>query len=210
MSRRSRWIAGLTILAACVAIKVLYESRREWNEGWTAVRAGRTEDAILHLERAIHWYLPGNPFTGKAVRALWEIGQGAEASDPARALLAYDALRGSLHSIRSFYWPYREWIEKSNERIAQLRASEESKRDPSRPFEKALEFHRQVLIPTDRPRIGWVLWAQLGFWGWIGSVVGWIFRGFDREGRMQMRRSLPWITALVLFFTVWVIGLSRA
>lgn len=190
--------------------RVIYESRREWALGASEVAAGNKEGAIHHLGLAIRWYAPFNPFVVKAIHALWNIALEAEKGEPKLALLAYDDLRGSLHAVRSFYWPHKEWILKANEKIAELRAREQVQLQPDVSFEKALEYHRKVLALDERPYVGWVLLSQIGFVGWILCVIGWIWRGFDREGKMHLRPSLPWIAALVLFFSAWMAGLSRA
>jgi hypothetical protein len=203
-------VIGVLVFASFLVGRVLYESHREWKAGEAALAANDREGAIRHLEHAIHWYVPGNPCSSASVESLWRIGQAAEREDPKLALLAYDSLRGSLHAIRSFYWPYKEWILRADERIADLRAREQVGADPALSFEKTLDFHRKALVLDERPLIGWVLVVQIGFLGWVFSVVGWIWKGFDREGRMHLKPSFPWIVALVVFFSAWVIGLSRA
>jgi hypothetical protein len=210
VTRRTQVFLSIAVFGALLAGKVIYESRKEWREAGIRLSSGETEEGIRHFERSIHWYLPGNPFVLRSVRELWRIGQEEEKRNPSRALLAYDGLRGSLHSIRSFYWPHREWILKADDRIAELRAREEASRRPDVPYETILRKHQALLVPVERPRVGWVILAQIGFWGWIVSVVGWIRKGFDEEGRMNVRRSLPWILSLVLLFAAWLIGLTRA
>jgi hypothetical protein len=199
----------LTLLGILVG-RVAYESRRECGIAQEEDRAGRREEAIAHASRAIRWYWPGNPYTLRAVELLWKTGQEAEGRDPALALLAYDSLRGSLHAIRHFTWPHREWIDRADGRIAELRAREQVRREPGTSLEEARAFHARMLKRDERPRIVWVLVAQIGFFGWIASVLGWIWKGFDGEGKMEGRRSLPWVTAVAIFFFLWVIALVRA
>lgn len=204
-------VALVSVLLLSVLLgKVFYESRSEWMKANREIKAGQMEEAVHHLGRTIHWYFPGNPYTEKACKQLFHLGGKVEAENPRLALLAYDSLRGSLHAIRSFYWPYKEWIPKANFRIAELRAKEQVHNEPGLGFEKALAFHQNVLIVDERPRIAWVWVVEIGFLGWILSVLGWIWKGFTPEGAMLFRRSIPWMASVVLFFALWIVGLMRA
>jgi hypothetical protein len=210
VNRYGKIALGILALLVFLVSRVFYESHREWQEGVRELAANQREEAIHHLARSIHWYAPGNPYVGKSILMLWSLATEAEKSDSKLALLAYDSIRGSLHSIRSFYWPYKEWILRANERIADLRAREQVREQPGLAYEAALEFHRKALLLDERPRTGWVIVVSMGFLGWISCVIGWIWKGFDSDGKMHLRSSLPWMVATVLFFLAWVIGLTRA
>ncbi len=210
MKRLSKIGLFVTLAFLIIVGRVLYESHTEYIKGVTQERTGKVEEAIAHYDRAVHWYTPGNLYNRKAIEALWSIGQRSEEENRKLALLAYDAMRGSIHAIRSFYWPYRQWLSKVNGRIAELRAREQVKENPAIKFQTALAFHEQALMLNERPEMKWVLLVEVGFLGWMGSVLGLIWRGFDREGRMFLKPSMPWMMGIVLFFSLWVIGLVKA
>jgi len=210
--RRSvvRWGLVASILVAVMVARVFIEAKQEFQEGSAAYQAGKLEKAIVHFDRAAHWYAPGNFYVEKALNRLWEIGNQVEKEDPKMGLLAYDSLRGSIYAIRSFYWPYRDYLPRVNERIADLRAQEQVKDQSGTIYGAAHAFHRKALETDERPYIGWVAAVEIGFFGWIFAVVALIWKGFDREGRMHWKRSVPWMVAIVVFFTCWVFGLLNA
>ena len=168
------------------------------------------QSAILHLDRAVHWYFPGNPYVRRSLSDLWEIGQTTENADRRTALSAYDAARGGIFSVRSFFQPYEDRLPRINQRIAELRTREQIERHPEEKYTEVLEFHRKALERDERPRLSWSLLAVAGFIAWTASTFGLIWRGFDREGRMQLRSAVPWMTAIVLGFAGWILGLIRA
>jgi hypothetical protein len=203
--------AGIVLcIGAVLWGRAFYESRAELRQADEERSKGDIEEEIIHLDRAAHWYAPLNPYVGRALTRLWDIGQTIEPEDPSLALLAYDSIRGSVHAIRSLYWPHRNWLPRVNERIASLRADEQVKQQPELEYAQALEIHRHALLVDERPKTVWVVILEGAFLGWIAATVGLIVRGFDAEGRMQFRKSLPWIGAIVLLFGIWVVGLLYA
>ncbi len=57
---------------------------------------------------------------------------------------------------------------------------------------------------------GWALVSQIGLWGWIGSVVGFILNVFGTAGTFDQRVARRWGACIVLLFAVWIVGMSRA
>jgi hypothetical protein len=56
----------------------------------------------------------------------------------------------------------------------------------------------------------WALLCEIGFWGWILSVTGLLIRSFTRESRLNMSYALLWGTLSAIFFTFWILGMTRA
>ncbi len=54
----------------------------------------------------------------------------------------------------------------------------------------------------------WLLLIQVGFVGFLLSLFGLVWRGFDREGDVQ-RGAVTWSIATALFFLLWLLALSR-
>ena len=54
----------------------------------------------------------------------------------------------------------------------------------------------------------WLLFIQVGFVGFLVSLFGLVWRGFDREGAAQ-RSAVGWSIATMLFFLLWLLALSR-
>ena len=56
----------------------------------------------------------------------------------------------------------------------------------------------------------WAAVVEIGFLGWVGSAVGFIFRALDREGKFIGRKALFWGCTLAVFYTLWIIGMLSA
>ena len=98
-----------------------YRQRTQFNRGETALAAGDYMAAIAGYEAAIHMYTPGSALVSRAAEKLWALGERFErAGDPARALIAYRALRSSFYATRGLTTPGMEWIARCDERIASL------------------------------------------------------------------------------------------
>lgn len=57
---------------------------------------------------------------------------------------------------------------------------------------------------------GWALLSQVGLWGWIGAVVGFILTSFGPGGTFDRRSAYRWGGCVILLFAVWIIGMSKA
>jgi hypothetical protein len=55
----------------------------------------------------------------------------------------------------------------------------------------------------------WALLSQLGLWGWIFSVVFFIFSAFTRQGEFNTR-SYKWGVVSVCSFAFWIVGMTLA
>ena len=210
MSGGRAWALSALFLLGALYGRMLWVSRAEWNAGAREEEAGRFEEAVYRYDRAVRSYAPLNPYGVKAVESLWSLSIAVEAKNPSTALLALDALRGGANAVRHVWRPHDKWLPKVNERIASLRADEEAASGTARDRAEALAYHRKVLTIDERPPLRFVLLVQAGFLGWIGCTIGLIVRGFDRDGRMHLRPSLPWIAGVVSFFALWLLGLKSA
>ena len=52
--------------------------------------------------------------------------------------------------------------------------------------------------------------VQIGFFGWIGSTIGLIFKGFTEENELITRKAMLWGILIVVFYAIWVAGLRIA
>jgi hypothetical protein len=57
---------------------------------------------------------------------------------------------------------------------------------------------------------GWALISQIGLWGWIGSVVGFILNAFGDSGAFDRKAGYRWAGCVVVLFAMWVVGMLRA
>lgn len=56
----------------------------------------------------------------------------------------------------------------------------------------------------------WSLVLLTGMLGWITSSLVFIFKVFPSRGQFEARPALKWGCVLVVFFTVWIVGLLNA
>ena len=132
--------------------------------------------------------------------------------DERAALEAYFSLRGSLYGVRSFYVPHAEWIEKTNESIANIWAA----RDPYSAEERKMsagerkEEYLKILRKDRAPKVGWSVVTEIGFFGWVGSALIFIFTFLKKEGGLAKRRALVWGGCIIIFYFLWIMGMVRA
>ncbi len=202
---------GGAVVLLLILTRCFLGSQEAYEKGTQLLQKGEVESAILSFDHAIHWYFPGNPFPERSIQSLWKLGNDLQnKQDPSMALLAFDSLRGGIYSIRNVYWPYRDWLPQVNEKIARLRGMQEAKQNPQLRPEDAYEKHLKLLTRDERPQTAWVVLMGVGFLGWLFSIVAWIWKGFDAEGKILLRKSIPWVIAAVIFFALWVGSLLKA
>lgn len=201
------------IMLMMVFFKVYLGSISEFKKAEKAFLEANYEEAITHYERSIHWYTPRNRYVARSIERLWEIGNGAEDSDSDElALRSFRSLRSSLYAVRSFYTPYPEWIERCDDKISSLVAKKEpySKADKEKTFKERKADSLKTLKRDYAPDVFWSIFLEIGFLGWIGCAVGFIFRVFTGEKGFDGRRALLWGGLIMAFYALWIIGMMRA
>nr|HID58936.1 hypothetical protein [Desulfobacterales bacterium] len=164
--------------------------------------------AITFFDRSLHWYTPSNPYVYKSVERLWEIGHIAEKQgDIQLALIALRTIRQAFFGARSFYTPGKDWINKCDKKIASLMVKELGKQEPK----------KVISTPSARkkdpcPNIFWTVVLEVGFLGWIGSVIGFLTHALTggRTSEVRPRAGIIWGAMFVVFYALWIIGMARA
>jgi tetratricopeptide (TPR) repeat protein len=201
-------------LFLAVVVYVGIQGYREHQKALTARAEGDLAEAITHYQRSIKWYLPGAPFGNRSAEGLWEIGEAAqERGDQETALTAFQELRSSFYAARSFYTPGKEWIEKCNQKLAVLMAEREvssSEKKKKASLEELRQKHLDILGQKDRPDYFWSIVLEIGFFGWVGAVVGFIMQVFRGEKGFVVRRALGWGSLFLISYATWIIGMLKA
>ena len=216
MTRWKKILIGVGVFILFLLLvfaKVTINARTEYQEGDKFFRAKDYKQAIIHFNRAIHWYSPGCTSVTNSIQALWDIGTHAEnQGDSDLALDAFQSITSSLYSARSFYTPHQEWIAKCEDRIATIRAKQEEARSPNQwiPFEKRKEEALKILRMKTAPDVFWSLMVELGFLGWIGCAIGFILRVFIGEKGFNPKRAVFWGVLILFFYTLWIMAMLRA
>ncbi len=202
-----------SIMALMVIVKVYYGSMVEFNRGEEAFSKQDLSEAITHFERSIHWYTPFNRYVAGSAERLWEIGKIAEKqNDTQLALLAYRSLRSSFYAVRSFYTPYKEWINKCDEKISTLVASQETPFESvkKKSFDQRKTEALKILKTDNAPHVGWSIFLEIGFVGWVTCTIIFIFKVFTGEKGFEGRKAMFWGPFIILFYAMWLIGMMNA
>jgi len=215
VSRSIRRNLILTLVLALVILllvwaRAFYGSVKDYEKGEELLQKNQPIRAVTYFDRSIHWYTPLNPYVEKSARRLWEIGQKAEQQGDSKvALIAYRTLRSAFYSARHFTTPGQEWIEKCETRINHLTTIEgksEIKDDDGTPG------IRQQTPGDSDPDVFWSVVLEIGFLGWIGSMIAFIFtwRHSSKDRRKRLWRGYQWVVLAVGFFALWITGMFRA
>lgn len=205
-----RWFLTIVVVAIVVGGvlygRTLLESRAALREA-EQLRTNDVWASIVHYRHAIEWYSPLNPYSAEAVDALWSIAQSSPDTDEgnALALAALESLRTGLMVTRSFYTPYGDRVDAIERRIADLRTRQLAQADVD-------EVRYQLdLLRASRQRAPnpfWSVFTVIAFLGWL--VTTWrAFKGiFDESGRLQLRRTVVYVTLVMLLLGGWIVGLT--
>lgn len=205
--------AGFVFIAcAMLWVRAFYGSMKAFEQGEICLTQNEYIRAVTFFDRSIRWYTPFNPYVRKSAAQLWEIGVQAEREDNIRlALIAMRTIKQGFYAARSFYTPGKDWIEKAQAKIDHLAdPGVENKGSPGHgDLPHSAPFGAQS--PKD-PSIPWSLALELGFFGWIGSVFGFIAFAITGKERLRIRpsRAALWGGLVVICFALWVVGMMKA
>ncbi|MBW1740165.1 MAG: hypothetical protein JRJ42_03400 [Deltaproteobacteria bacterium] len=196
------------VVLAMVWARAFYGSKQAYQEGEAYFKKHQYIKAITFFDRSIHWYTPFNPYVRQSAQRLWEIGVQAEQEGDIRlALIAIRTIRRGFFSARSFYTPGKDWISKCDTKITSLMAKEL----------EGQSLKEKVAVPcagrkNPEPDIFWTLILEVGFLGWIGSVIGFLMHALTRGDPPQLksRPAILWGIMVIIFYTLWIIGMMRA
>lgn len=210
MKKGATLVACVLVFLGVLVTRVFLESKRNYFLG--EAREAQRDDlgAILAYDQSAHWYFPGNPYVQKSLAKLWNIGTRHETKNARLSLWAYDCIRGSVYATQGLFLPHADWLPRVDARIAELRAQEQSKLQPELSREELIGQHLSKLQERKGPRLIWSLILESSFFAWIACVVGWIWKGFTPEGKMNLVASVPWMFGMVVTFTIWIVSLIRA
>jgi hypothetical protein len=216
---KSKHVKMISMILCLVAIGLLlvwarafYGSMQSFQKGERVLEDKQYVRAITYFDRSIHWYTPFNPFVRKSAERLWEIGEKAEKQGDIRlALIAFRTIRSGFYGVSHFRTPGRAWIKKSEKKINTLLGAEERGTETSRESASL----REDLIRDQKsanPKILWTIVLEIGFLGWIGSVIGLIIFGLKHDQKDENRTSSRffWIMLIVVFFILWIVGMMKA
>ena len=204
-------IVFMVIMVAMIWARAFYGSMQAYKKGEVHLAEHRYIKAVTFFDRSIHWYTPFNPYVEKSAERLWEIGLHAERQRDVRlALIAFRTIRRGFYAASNVVTPGRMWIERCETKIDELVRTEEKIRERDKVFEseKKLILRSQK---TESPDVFWSITLEIGFLGWVGSVIGLIMFALKRKGEAKPVTSLsPWVGLALIFFALWIVGMIKA
>ncbi|MBI4389202.1 MAG: hypothetical protein HY580_03395 [Nitrospinae bacterium] len=205
-------LAFIMISSAGLAAKVYMNAAAELRQGGEYSAKGLPDQAAVHYERSIRWYLPGLDIGENAAEGLWKTAAQYESrGDMENALNSYRLLRGAFYSARSFFTPGRKWIRRCNEKIAELMASRPpySAADRSKPFEQRKSEALSLLSIEKPPFIQWALLSEFGFFGWVACAFLFAVKAMTPDGGIKARPAFLLSGAWAVFYGLWILGMAN-
>jgi len=172
-------LGGLALALGIIVVRLLVDARSAFASGAAAEQRGETALAIRHYLDAGRLYVPGSPYTVRALDRLDKIAvTSVTQGDYATARAAFEAERAAILGTRSLYTPHGSRLPDLERKLARLLAASE---DPSTTgtFEERASWHAQRLAERPRPKTPWVLLALLGLLTWVTSTVVFFRHGLD-------------------------------
>lgn len=205
-------LALIAIFLILVWARAFYGSMQAYKKGEVHLAEHSYIKAVTFFDRSIHWYAPFNPYVRKSAERLWEIGLYGERQENIRlALIAFRTIRRGFYAASNIVTPGRVWIERCELKIDELVKIEEKTEERSRNFEseKKLILQNQK---TTSPNIFWSIILEVGFFGWVGSVIGFIIfvLGSQKEKNYLKSQMVIWISLILVFLVLWTAGMMNA
>lgn len=203
----------ILLFLSIVGVRVFYLQRSHFFTAEKHFGESNWKLAIREYDMSMHFYIPWSPYIQRSAERLWQIGEMFEKEGRFDwANIAYSSIRSSFYTSRSLYTPGKNWVDRCDDKIADLNVKILVGEGSIKPEETDSERKKFLYVmKVDRaPAPLWSILVELGFLGWIGSVLFIIFKGFDNNGVIKKRTAFYGILSFLLTFTVWVIALLRA
>jgi hypothetical protein len=206
-------LTALIVLIIFTCIKIISTSKSEFILAEDHLARDELSKAITHYERSLHWFLPFSQTPYQAAEKLWALAQRLQSQNQtSEALKTYRILRSAFYSIRSIYTPGKKWIHLCNEKIAHLMATNfiESQESPKTTFaEKKSQY--LSLLETERPPFTFPgIMNEIGFFGWVSSILLFIFKALSPQGQLKKRPATLFVSSFLFFYCIWIWGLFNA
>ena len=202
----------LAIMLVMLWVRAFYGSMQSYQQGEVFYNEHKYIRAVTYYDRAIHWYTPFNPYVAKSAERLWDIGENAEAKgDIKLALIAFRTIRRGFYAASHFITPGKAWIKKCDLKIEALVVAERKNIQESDDINSLKETLREDQ-KNKSPDIPWTIVLEIGFLGWVGTVIGFIMCRLrhQREPKILTSSILLWIMLFGVFFALWIVGMMKA
>jgi hypothetical protein len=168
--------------------------------------------AITLFDRSMHWYTPLNPYIERSAEYLWEISKRAEKiNDDQLSIIALESIRNSFYSSRSFYSPGIGWIDRCEGKIHSIVKNQKEMILQKSDVDVEDTIYESNMKYND-PNIFWTIILEIGLFGWIVSVLCFIFvfLGAESKSNKPIRSYLFWILLAGINYSLWILGIIKA
>jgi len=191
-------LAALLLVVAALVARMLVGA---WLELDRARRATGPRDRVLHLRRAMAYYIPGNPWVRQAHDRLLALAREAHRDGQRQlALEACRELRSAILSLRGATRPFARSLPELDRTIAHLAAGDDASL-------RARMLDR--LSHPPEPHAGWAWIGLLGFGLWVVGGVLLLLRGL-RPNLAPSRRFWPLLGVVLFGLLLFGIGMGAA
>ncbi|MFA6056298.1 MAG: hypothetical protein WC769_13095 [Thermodesulfovibrionales bacterium] len=203
----------LVIFLLIVGGRVFYLQKNHYIAAERYFSEANWKLAIREYDTAMHFYTPWSTYIDKSAKRLWQIGEMYERDGKLDwANIAYSSIRSSFYSSRSLFTPGRDWINKCDDKIADLNVKMLIEDGSIKTEEADAEKKKHLYVmKVDRaPNPVWSVLVEAGFFGWIASIIFLIFKGIDDTGKTRGRFALYGALSFIFSFAIWVVSLLKA
>jgi len=209
----AKGLIAIVFFSLLVGGRVFYFQRSHFMEAEKYFAEANYKLAIREYDTAMHFYTPLSPHIQRSAERLWQIGEMFEKEGKFDwANIAYSSIRSSFYASRGLYTPGKNWIERCDEKIADLNVKILIKEGSVKLDEADVEKRKHLYVmKVDRaPKPFWSLLVELSFFAWVGSVIFIILKGIGDDGRINKRFALYGALSFLLTFAIWVVASLRA
>jgi hypothetical protein len=206
-------IVFVLILIMFIAIwtRAFIGSKKNFAEGEEYFNDRQYIKAITFFDRSMHWYTPFNPYIERSAEYLWEISEQAEQiNDERLSLIAIETIRNSFYSSRSFYSPGIHWIDKCESKIRNI-VKNQKEMILQRSDADVVDIEYESTMKYNDPNIFWTIILEFGLFGWIVSVLCFIFvfLGAENKSNGSIRSYWFWILLAGINYSLWILGIIK-
>ncbi len=193
-------LLAIGLLVAVTTLRMMLDGHRHLEAATERQRAGDRPSVLRELESAAKAYVPGGPYTTRALEELEILAKGAEMRGENEAALAtWDLIRRSILATRHVYQPNAERLATAEKEVVRLSKSD------SRSGSKTLS---RIERPADPSVVATVL-LSIGIFAWIGGAVL-ILGTVKKDNISKTARAVMWLMCLgglaLWLGMVWIAG----
>lgn len=156
-------LLGAALVIAVITGRLVSDGKHHFEEALRLEDAGDRDGAVTSLEDAAKAYVPGSPYTERALRELTIMARAAEMrGDRRQSAGIWEVVRRSVLATRHFYQPNEDVLTMAEKQLGRLMGEQ---------FPQAAETHL-VARPADPSPVGSVI-LFLGLALWIACAL-WI------------------------------------